>query len=309
MRKLAVWCLTVAVLMTTAYWWLAIDSRMPDDADYPFDLAEVRQLAGALPGSKPVEVRYEKVAAYAFPRVMITAGDNWSGAQMPVYSYQVVYPEHTAIVDTALDRSLAKPDFMVPFYDDAAYRRVEAALDKASLIVVTHEHADHIGGIARHPRPAALRPALQLTATQLANTDRMKPAVLPQPLLEMHEPLRYDNYLAIAPGMVLIAAPGHTPGSQMVYVQLADGHELLFLGDVSWHARNIETQRERPRFVTALLIREDRDAVFGQLRVLHALAQREPGLHQVPGHDGPAIAALTQAGLLKAGFLASDARP
>lgn len=309
MRKLAVWGLAVAATLAAAYWWLAIDGRMPDDAEYTLDLAEVRRLARALPGSRPLEIHYEKVAAYAFPRVMITAGDDWSGALMPVYSYQVVYPDRTAIIDTALDRSLATPDFMVPFYDEAAYRRVEAALDKAALIVVTHEHADHIGGIARHPRPAALLPALQLTATQLAHTDRMKPAVLPQPLIETREPLRYDNYLAVAPGMVLIAAPGHTPGSQMVYVQLADGRELLFLGDVSWHTRNIETQRERPRFVTALLIREDRKAVFGQLRTLHALARQEPGLHQVPGHDGPVIAALTQSGVLLPGFLAADASP
>lgn len=308
-RKLAVWGLAVAAALGAAYWWLAIDSRMPDDADYPLDLAEVRRLASALPGAGPLEIRYEKVAAYAFPRGMITAGDDWSGALMPVYSYQVVFPDRTAIIDTALDRSLAKPDFMVPFYDEAAYRRVEAALDKAALIVVTHEHADHIGGIARHPRAAALLPALQLTATQLANADRMKPAVLPKSLLETREPLRYDNYLAVAPGMVLIAAPGHTPGSQMVYVRLADGREMLFLGDVSWHARNIETQRERPRFVTALLIRENRKAVFGQLRALHALARREPNLHQVPGHDGPAIAALTQAGHLRAGFAPPDAAP
>lgn len=62
-RKLAMWCLVVAAVSGPAYWWLAIDSRMPEDADYPFDLTEVRQLAVALPGSKPVEVRYEKVTA------------------------------------------------------------------------------------------------------------------------------------------------------------------------------------------------------------------------------------------------------
>jgi glyoxylase-like metal-dependent hydrolase (beta-lactamase superfamily II) len=41
--------------------------------------------------------------------------------------------------------------------------------------------------------------------------------------------------LAIAPGVVLKKAQGHTPGSQMVFVALASGSELLFVGDVVWN--------------------------------------------------------------------------
>jgi len=35
--------------------------------------------------------------------------------------------------------------------------------------------------------------------------------------------------------MALIKAPGHTPGSQMVYVALQSGKEVLLSGDVAWH--------------------------------------------------------------------------
>ena len=101
---------------------------------------------------------------------------------------------------------------------------------------------------------------------------------------------------------MLIKAAGHTPGSQMVYVQTADGTEVLLIGDVAWHFRNIELQRERARLVTMFLIKEDRTAVFGQLAALKRLHETQPAVHIVPGHDGQVIDALVAAGVLKRGF-------
>jgi glyoxylase-like metal-dependent hydrolase (beta-lactamase superfamily II) len=281
-----------------AYWWLWLDHRFPESGGYAIDIAELRRLADTLHGPKPDEIRFEHVA-----RGMIATGDGWARAEMPVYAWQLRYPDRSLIVDTAMDRSLAKPQFILTHFDDAAHARVERALDDAALIVITHEHFDHSGGLARHPRLGQLLPKTRLSEAQLGNLDRMAPASIPEALLGGHNALRYLRYHALAPGVVLVASPGHTPGSQMVYVRRADGRELLFLGDVAWKQRNVDGPRQRPRFVTALLIDEDREAVYAQLQALRQLAREQPGVQQVPGHDATIVDALAARGYVQAGFV------
>lgn len=294
--------LIVLVLALIPAWWLLVRySPAPGAQSYALDLAEIRRLAASLPGDRPVELRYEHVADFEFAKAMVVAGDPWRATRLPVYAYQLVYADRTVIVDAALNRASAWPEALVPMYDEAAFARVEAALAQAAQIVVTHEHGDHLAGIATHPRLRDLLPALRLTEEQLAHPDRMAPTRWPEGALAGYQPLRYARYHALAPGLVLIKAPGHTPGSQMVYVQRADGREVLLIGDVAWHQHSLDVQRERPLFMT-LIIGEQRDAVLAQFAALQALAAREPGLRIVPGHDGPVIAALTAAGDLVAGF-------
>jgi glyoxylase-like metal-dependent hydrolase (beta-lactamase superfamily II) len=301
-RTLLTWIVVLAAILGGLYWWFAFDGAMPPTARFNLDIAEVRKQADAVPGDKPTGIRFEHVASFRFPGAMIVSGDGWAWSDMPVYAYQLQYPNYTVLIDTALDRATATPKVMAPFFDDEAYARLQAALTKTSLVVITHEHMDHIGGLARHPDVAKLMSKVKLTEEQVTHPDRMKPVEMPADALKGYEALKYDRYLGVAPGVVLIKAPGHTPGSQMVYVKLADGKELLFLGDVAWHARNVETQKERPRFCTDWIIKEDRLAVFGQLRALHTLGETDPGILQVPGHDGAVIDALMRKGILQPRF-------
>jgi glyoxylase-like metal-dependent hydrolase (beta-lactamase superfamily II) len=296
LRSLAI----LAIVGGPAYYGLVLHSPQPS-SEFEIDLDRIRALGDSIPGDKAIAVRYEEVLVLRFVEAMVMAGDPWEETPMPVYSYQLVFPDRTIIIDTALAKADGKPEFLGLSYDDAAYQRMNAAMTRAAHIVITHEHMDHIGGIAAHPLLVQLKPALRLTAEQLANPKGMEPVKLPAGALAGYEPLRYEGLHALAPGVVLIAAPGHTPGSQMVFVKLADGRELLFLGDVSWRNRNIEHVRERPLFMT-LMIGEDRRPVLAQFKALNELRRTQPALALVPGHDGPAVENLTKAGMLEAGF-------
>ena len=283
-----------------AYYWLFVESTAPDDARFVLDVEVLRELANASAGDKPTLVEVENVALFKFPATAVVAGDGFDAVDMPVYSYRVVYPDRSLIVDTALDRAIGGEELAA--FDDDAYVRMQNAMTTAAFIVITHEHMDHIGGLTAHPAAATILPKAQLTPAQIADPERSAPARFPDGALASFQPYDYDAITPIAPGVVLIKAPGHTPGSQMVYVQTTRGVEFLFIGDVAWHFRNIDTQRERARLVTWLFLKEDRKAVFGQLAALKRLHAAHPNVHIVPGHDGKIVDALVKSGVLKAQF-------
>ena len=290
----------LAVVGGAAYYWLVVESRMPSDAEFAFDINQVRRAVAAVPGDKPATVEVEHVGSFQFPATAIVAGDGWALRDMPVYSFRLAYPDRSIIVDTALNEELGGGNLVT--FDAEAYTRMMSAMTSASLILITHEHMDHIGGLTVHPDLVALLPSTALTREQVEHPERSLPARFPEGALDDYQPLEYEQFKVVAPGVALIKAPGHTPGSQMVYVQKANGQELLLIGDVAWHYRNIEVLRERARLVTRFFLNEDRTAVFGQLAALHELHVAEPDIAIVPGHDGGIVEGLLEAGILAQGF-------
>jgi len=300
LRRILITLGVLLVLAGVAYYWLLVESHIPGDASYTLDIERVRAALATVPGDKPGSIEVEQVGVFTFPATGVVAGDGWNGVPLPVFCYRLIYPDSTIIVDTGLTQSMGGS--LLTSFDAAAFGRVEAAMSTAAQIVITHEHMDHIGGLTAHSDLKAVLPGTRLTREQLSEPERSLPAKFPEHALDGYQPLVYDQYQAIAPGVVLIKAPGHTPGSQIVYVETASGAELLLIGDVAWHFRNIELQRERARLMTMLFIKEDRKAVFGELVALKRLHEAQPAIHIVPGHDGPVVDSLVAAGVLKRGF-------
>ena len=185
------------------------------------------------------------------PHIAMVAGTDWSRIDTPRNVYRVLLPDGTLIIDTGWDAATARSQ-KADSFDAAAYARVVRAMRDSAMIVITHEHSDHIG-LLTSPDYRALLPKA-LTTREQFDSSKVLPLAWPGNTRKWFHPLDYDKCHAIAPGVVLIKAPGHTPGSQLIYICLTDVHECLFVGDVASEAEHIRLQRSRSRLVDDFMV-------------------------------------------------------
>ena len=298
--RITLWTLVaIAIAAGVAYWWLILAGD-GEPGQFRLDIAELRAAANEVAGDKPVEVRVEHVGSGEMPLAFTRSAAGWEASVFPYQSYQIVRDGRPSIIlETAYDEEAAKQSGAT-FFDREAFGRVLSAMAQAEAIVVTHEHMDHMGGLVTAKDLDTILPRAVLNKEQLTS-DVPFAAKLPKEAQDRVKPLEYDGLHALAPGVVLIKARGHTPGSQMVFVQRADGKEYLFLGDVSWKMANIDLVRERPRLAT-YVIGEDRVAVLAQMAAIKALKDANPALHIMPGHDMAVLDTALKDGWLIKGF-------
>jgi len=289
-------CVALGLAATAA---LAAEPSPPWSAD----LNQVRQVAGIIPGQRPIRVNVVKFAESRRTKNFAVKGLPAEPSVQARTAYQIVYADGTVMVDTGMDQSTHRffgrgvPE---PYFPGAA-ARVAQALRNAKAIIVTHEHGDHIAGLMRSAAFAELAPKTVLTRLQLQTL--MSEPQIPElrPTAEMAAAMRvvdYTDYLPFAPGIALIKAPGHTPGSQMVYVALQSGKELLLAGDVAWHMDGVRLNAGKD----APWIKEPAELMAAELAWLHGLSVAEKNLSIVISHDEDQRRQYIEQGVLGDGF-------
>jgi glyoxylase-like metal-dependent hydrolase (beta-lactamase superfamily II) len=251
-------------------------------------LARVRQAAATIPGALPARINYVKLAESHRPMSDIIDGGSQVNYVSARTAFQVVYPSATIMIDTGMDQTVHK---FFGFGREEPYwpernAVVQAALRQASLVVVTHEHADHVAGVLRSGARKEIAAKTMLTRDQVRTLSvepqlpeiRMTPEMASDYLV-----VDYDSHLPVAPGVVLIKAPGHTAGHQMVYVRLDAGPEFLFIGDVGWTLDNVIQLKLRPA-ATMRRINENGAALMQQLRWIKGVMDQDR-LVVIPSHD------------------------
>jgi len=265
-------------------------------------LDQVRALARGVPGERPRAVHVIKLAESTGPLSNYVAGADSQRVPSCFAVFQIRFRDRWLVVDAGLDREAITQFYgannRLTFWPDR-YDRIRAALQGAEHIVLTHEHLDHAVGVTRGPYFRQIAAKTLLTAEQLQ-------ALLAPPsrgivrlaadTAAFFPTLRYDRLFLLAPGVVLIKAPGHTPGSQFVYVQLESGREILLAGDVAWQTEGLATGRPKPD-ATVRALGEDREAVQAQLDWLRRVFEGGT-VAVVLSHDSRSLDALVARGVL-----------
>lgn len=272
--------IVLALLIGIPYYWLLIDSGPSDAPARPIDLARLRAEAGKLLGPLPLAIEAVVPACDDFPGTFLVASGGLKTDRVGAIVYRLVTPGGDTLLDSGLSPDQAAASGFAT-YDADAQRTADNWLRTAKRIVFTGQDIDHIGGFIATPSRA------EFASRAIANPDQAKRISELAPALALQQSVneRHADYAAIAPGVVLLKAPGHTPGSQMIFVRLANGREYLFAGDNVPMLRNLTWLRPRSRYMAEWQGSEDRAAVIGWLKGLNALHQQAPRMIIVPAHD------------------------
>ena len=273
------------------FWWLILSSSDASKAaPGAFDIGDWRSKAAAPSEELPTEIRVLEIGRDMAPPFAAQAGRFGAPVAMSYNAVEIIYPDRSIIVGGAVDRVTAEgmtqsaADWR---FSDVAYDDLTARMLSAEQVLITHEHLDHVMAVARHPQPAALAANLVLNTSQIEALPLFAQGTL-DPALSTLAPRLSGTVESIAPGLVIVPAAGHTPGSQNVFITLQNGEEILLIGDIVWNKGAIEALTTRPVLTQYLVFRpnyEDRAAVKRQVRALYDIIELNPDLHVLPAHD------------------------
>jgi glyoxylase-like metal-dependent hydrolase (beta-lactamase superfamily II) len=221
-------------------------------------------------------------------------------------SFQLEYADgHTVLIDPVNGRD--NPSFEEKWlwrnsseFSDDNFGELQRAVREAAMIVLGHGHWDHSLGM-KDSGDERSWDQFFVTEEQRAHLstkyggwdeeaiDKIRPGNI----------LRDQRFLKIAPGVVRIKAPGHTPGHSIFLIKTQDGQEYLHVGDIAYNLSNITDGVSR----TNLLCKasgEDPVVIADQLRALMDVNTSRVEL--IVPHDLENLNRQTEAGKLKKGF-------
>jgi len=223
-------------------------------------------------------------------------------------SVLVKHPRGDLLVDTGFGRDVVAQLELMPLafraitsFDrgpSAAQQLDAAGYDRRGLraILLTHAHWDHVSGLPEFPGTP-----VWVTAEEhrFIADGGMVTAVARSLAGVRYEEYAFDGgpYLGFARShdvygdgaITVVPAPGHTPGSVIVFLTLPGGKRYALVGDLAWQREGITEREERP-WPLRSLADIDPSAVRDGLRHMAAVAARFPDMVLAPAHEARGFA-------------------
>ena len=244
----------------------------------------------------------ESKAAFAF------RGGAWNDVrQFSMTALLVRHPKGNLLIDTGFGKNVDEHVKMMPalMQKMTTYRKgtpVAAQLAGGGIkpgdlagVILTHAHWDHVSGLDDLGGVPVLVDAAEkgFIDAKTHNTE----------LLNSFNNINYKQYdFEGSPylgfpqshdvwgdgSVVIVPAPGHTPGSVIVFVNLPSGTRYALLGDLVWQTEGIELPAQKP-WLLRRLIGEDDSQVLKNIAIMRSIGKKYTQIHLVPVHDPSAF--------------------
>jgi N-acyl homoserine lactone hydrolase len=281
----------------------------------PYPLPDPPAWSGAEPRANPPET----IALFQLPTGVIQrnaafayrGGSPFDARDFVMNAILVRHPKGDFLIDTGFGKNIKEHFEKMPWSFRAVtrYQRTHSAAeqlfgtdyDRKQLrgIILTHAHWDHVSGVQElYDTP------VWVTAEErkfIENGGMLTRVIREFPLTNYHE-YSFDGgpYLGFEKSLdvhgdgsiVIVPAPGHTPGSVIVFVTLANKTRYAMIGDLAWQNEGVLERAERSWFFRKMADQNHEDVRKNLLRMT-ALVKRFPELILVPAHEARGYTTIT----------------
>lgn len=279
---------------------------LPDPAPYDGAMPSAHPPAGVRVLALPTGVTHRS-AGFAYRGGSLTDKRDFSMA-----AALVTHPRGDVLIDAGfgrnIDAHIAKMPALfrlVTSYDrgrSAAEQLERVGYDKKRLrgVLLTHAHWDHVSGLEELSGTPVLITGEERRFVDDGGFLTVVARSVGEVAWETYE-FEGGPYLGFSAShdlygdgsIVAVPAPGHTPGSVLVFVTDSEGARYAFVGDLVWQREGISEREERP-WIQRTFGDDDPAVVRENILRVRALERAFPTLHILPAHDARGYAELPQ---------------